>query len=173
MIRESAWLAIASSIWLAGCGTDTCSNPAQAGFFGGVGNLMSGCYAREEERLSVELAAVQARRDALQAEAAVLEQRAQQLASERRVLTLRLAATQRELADLSRRLDPLSNTGTAAQAEVARLRSQEAGLASRLRLAGQTGTPPEEGDVRRLEEGNAQLRVQIQTLLRRLGRATE
>jgi chromosome segregation ATPase len=166
-------LALAGVAWFAtGCAGDTCRDPARAGFFGGVGNLASGCYAREEERLGAELAAARARRDTLQAEAAALEERARLLEGERRSLALRVAATQRELAGLSGQLDTLARTGTAGRAELGRLRAQEATLAARLRRAGSAqAQPPGEADVARMEAENAGLRDRIQGLLGDLGRA--
>lgn len=167
-------LVLAGAAWLAGCGGgDTCRDPARAGFFGGVGNLASGCYAREEGRLGAELAAARTRRDALQAEAAALEGRARLLEGERRSLALRLAATQRELAGLSGQLDTLSRAGAAGRVELGRLRAQEASLAGRMRRAGGAQGGPGEAEVERLETENAGLRTRIQGLLGDLGRAVK
>jgi chromosome segregation ATPase len=165
-------VALAGAAWLAGCGGgDTCRDPARAGFVGGLGNLASGCYAREEGRLGAELAAARARRDALQAEAASLEERARLLDGERRSLVLRLAATGRELAGLSAQLDTLSRRGAVGRAELGRLRAQEATLAGQLRRAGGAQAGPGEAEIVRLEAENAGLRTRIQGLLGDLEKA--
>lgn len=173
MIRPGRPLpaAIAAAAALAACGgSSTCADPSRAGFFSGVRDIAGGCYAGEERRLSGELAAAQARRDSMRAEAEALEARAGSLSRERGAAARRLAAVRRDLVELSRTLDHLSLDPAARGETVAGLRGEEGELARRVRQA-----DPGAGDrgaIERLEAENRHLAAQINEVLKALPGAT-
>lgn len=150
---------------LLGCAGESCTDPRRAGFFDGIGNLASGCYAREEARLSDDLAAAEARRATLRAEAEALEGRARGLEAKQAALARRVAAVKRELAERSRAIDRLM----ARQAPAApALRAEEVALDE----AARTADPEDAARVARLEAENRELSDRIAAAVRALGGAT-
>jgi chromosome segregation ATPase len=176
MISRGKWrntlagtFALAGLADLVGCATATCTDPANAGLFGGITNVASGCYDAEEQRLRREADLAAARRDALRADAASLEARAQSLSHERQELALKVAATQRALADESVRLDSVKTAAVNQQAELANLRAQQATLSQKLRQAGRRDPSPEDrAEIDRLATENRELASQIELFVRHL-----
>ena len=166
--------ALLAAIWaaaLAACdGSSTCGDPSRAGFFSGVRDIAGGCYAREERRLSAELAAARARRDSLWTEAEALEAQAESLSREQGVAARRLASVRRNLVELSGTLDRLSLDPATRGGTVAGLRADEGELARRVRQVDPRAD--DRAAVERLEAENRHLAAQINEVLKALPGAT-
>ena len=167
-----AWAARALALGcLSGCASGTCTDPARAGFFDGIGNVASGCYDRQEQALTAEASMAAARRDSLRADATALEDQARSLSRERQALVLRVAAAQRELAQTSERIDALARAKKVQGNELSGLRRREAGLTSELHATGQSRASTSDAEITRMVADNQALAAQVNALSRRLGAA--
>jgi chromosome segregation ATPase len=156
-------------ISILGCSTETCTDPAHAGFFGGLANIASSCYERQAHLMQDQVTEAAARRDAMRVDSVDLQARAQALSQEKRELALKVATAQRDLADASRRLDAVRRTNASQTAEVVRLRAKQSELKQELdKVAKDHGSPQNRPDIDRLVAENHELAAQIDRFIREL-----
>ncbi len=116
---------LATLVLLAACQTNP--DPAQAGFFSGLGNIASGTYRQRADAQQAQLQALGRQNLAMRQSA--VEEKAEQarLSDERARLQRRNASLRAELATMRRELDAARASG---QADQARLRGLSAQLAT-------------------------------------------
>jgi len=97
-------VAMACAASLGGCATATC-DPNSAGFVGGLGNAMSGCYVATENRQRATLAQERIRMEAAMADARTSQARAEDAQFRAMNVAAQLANVSQSNAELRRRLE--------------------------------------------------------------------
>ena len=167
MMRAAA--ALAAVLDLAAC-ADGC-DPNQAGFFGGVRNIATGCYERDTATLRTGAAQSEQQAQALDADNAHIQMELGRLDTQERQLRERQQRLNRQLAGQLRQLDTAKAQKASSQAQLTALRQRadafRAAEQGRLNAepAGQVSSP----ELDRLEQQNKALQRDIDELLGTVG----
>jgi chromosome segregation ATPase len=166
MMRAAA--ALAAVLALAAC-ADGC-DPNQAGFFGGVRNIATGCYERDTAALRTGAAQSEQQAQALDADNAHIQMELGRLDTQEKQLRERQQRLNRQLAGQLRQLDTAKAQKASSQAQLTALRQRADALAAeqgRLNAepAGQVSSP----ELDRLEQQNKALQRDIDELLGTVG----
>lgn len=151
-------------LFFAGCST----NPEEAGFFGGIANVVSGAYDKQEGELQTELDEAEARRDRLRAKAEALEAEVGSLSPEQEALSRQLASLNTTLADQSSQLDQVRANNDDQAEQLERLRGRERELAEQQLAVDTIGDTARE-EIDELQRENEQLAGEIAIFLETLG----
>lgn len=155
--------ALLGALALSGC-SDCSRDPSQARGLGcATGNLVGGVYTEDDAKIEREIAALEARHEALLAEADRLKARANSLSGERRAAAQRLAALNAETARMNARLSELNERASAPRDNVAALRAREARLSREVLAADENSVS--QAEINRLSAERANLEADIDRLL--------
>ena len=116
-------LVLATLVLLTACTSPGC-DANQAGFFSGIGNAASGCYARQNDAYKAQLSVTQANANAAANQAAYESQRAAGQQQNVAMLQGRLASLNNDAASMQRRLS--AARGQAGVSEASYARAQQA-----------------------------------------------
>jgi archaellum component FlaC len=137
-------------VMLSACQART-QDPAQAGFFSGASNLMSGTYQQRVNQKQQELNATEQLRDQLQARATAAKQDQEQSDAELRLWQSRVTAMDTELARLKEEFAKATAQLGSANSRVARVDAEIRVLEEQRRRIATNSVPPP-ADQQRLEE---------------------
>lgn len=150
-----------TALFLGGC-SDCSRDPSQVGLGCATANLVGGVYEEDDAEIRREIAALEARRAALQDEADRLSAEATRLRGQRQAAASRLARLNRETAEMNARLERLSRRDNTSPARVAELRDREESLSRRVLAADPSASSDE---IARLEAEKAALLASIDQIL--------
>lgn len=157
------WLiAVTGALMLAGC-ADCSNDPSQVGLACAAKNTIDGTYREDDAKIQRQIAALEARRESLEAEAMRLDREARALRGERQAATRRLARLNAETAEMNGRLEELSRRQAVSPAQVDALRGREERLSRAVLRADEESVT--QAEIARLEAERASLEASIQQLL--------